>query len=165
MANRRGKIEAVTNFLFLGSKVTVDGDCGHEIQRHLLLERKVITKLDSVLKSRNITLSTKVHIVKVMVFPVVMYRCESWTVKKEGCHRVDTFKLCYWKRFLRLPWTAKRSNQSILKEINPEYTLEGLMLKLYTLATWWEEPTHWKRPWCWERLRSGGKGGYKGWGG
>ena len=125
-----GKIEAVTNFLFLGSKVTVDGDCGHEIQRHLLLERKVMTKLDSVLKSRNITLSTKVHIVKAMVFPVVMYRCESWTVRKEGCRRVDTFKLCYWKRFLRLPWTARRSKQSTLKEINPEYTLEGLMLKL-----------------------------------
>ena len=114
----------------MGSKITADGDCSHEIKRSLLLERKAMTNLDSILKSRDITLSTKVHIVKAMVFPVVMHGCESWTMKKAEHQRIDTFKLWCWRRLLRVPWTARRSNQSILKEISPEYSLEGLMLKL-----------------------------------
>ena len=113
-----------------GSKITADGDCSHEIKRHLLLGRKVMTNLDSILKSRDITLPTKVRLVKAMVFPVVMYGCESWTIKKAECQRIDAFELWCWRRPLRVPWTARRSNQSILKEINPEYSLEGLMLKL-----------------------------------
>ena len=125
-----GKVETVTDLIFLGSKITVDGDCSHEIKRHLLLGRKVMTNLDSILKSRDITLSTKVHLVKAMVFPVVMYGCESWTIKKAKHQRSDAFKLWCWNRLLRAPWTARRSNQSILKEINPEYSLEGLMVKL-----------------------------------
>ena len=123
-------MEVVTNFLFLGSKITVDGDCNHEIKRHLLLGRKVMTNLDSVLKSRDITLPTKVHIVKIMVFLVVTYCCESCTIKKAECRRTDAFKLWCWRRLLKVPWTARRSNQSILREINPEYSLEGLKLKL-----------------------------------
>ena len=126
----RDKVEAVTDFIFLGSKITVDSDCSHEIKRHLLLGRKTMTKLDSILKSRDITLLTKVRIVKAMVYPVVMYRYESWTIKKAECRRIDAFELWCWRRLLRVPWTARRSNQSILKEINPEYSLEGLMLKL-----------------------------------
>ena len=122
--------ETVTDFILGGSKITADGDCSHEIKRHLLLERKVMTNLGSILKSRDITLPTKVHLVKGMVFPVVMYGCESWTIKKADCQRIDSFELWCWRRLLRVPWTARRSNQSILKEINPEYTLEGLMLKL-----------------------------------
>ena len=122
--------ETVVDFIFLGSNITADGDCGHEIQRHLLLERKVMTKLDSIFKSRDITLPTKVRLVKAMVFPVVMYGCESWTVKKAEHQRIDAFELWCWRRLLRVPWTARRSNQSILKEISPEYSLEGLMLKL-----------------------------------
>ena len=125
-----GKVEAMTDFTFLGSTITADGDCSHEIKRHLLLGRKAMTNLDSILKSRNITSPTKVHIVKAMVFPVVMYRCESWTIKKAECQKTDDFKLWCWRRLLRVPWTARRSNQSILKEINPEYSLERLMLKL-----------------------------------
>ena len=113
-----------------GSKITADGDYSHEIKRHLLLGRKVMTNLDSTLKSRDITLPTKVHLVKVMVFSVVMYGCESWTVKKAEGRRIDAFELWCWRRLLRVPWTARRSNQSILKEINPAYSLEGLMLKL-----------------------------------
>ena len=124
------KLEIVADFLFLLSKVTADDDCSHEIQRHLLLGRKSITKLDSVLKSRDTSLPTKVHIVKTVVFPVVMYGCESWTIKKVECQRIDAFELWCWRRLLRVPWTEKRSNQSILKEINLEYSLEGLMLKL-----------------------------------
>src|SRR5574340_1193298 len=116
--------------LFLGSKVTVDGDCSHEIKRCLLLGRKVMTNLDSILKSRDITLPTKVHLVKAMVFSVVMYRCESWTVKKAERRRIDAFELWYWTRILRVPWTTRRSNQSILKEISPGISLEGMMLKL-----------------------------------
>ena len=117
--------------LFLGgSKITADGDCSHEIKRHLLLGRKVMTNLDSIFKSRDITLPTKVCLVKAMVFPVVMYGCESSTIKKAGCQRIDAFELWCWKRLLRVLWTARRSNQSILKEISPEYSLEGLMLKL-----------------------------------
>ena len=120
----------MTDFTFLGSTITADGDCSHEIKRHLLLGRKAMTNLDSILKSRNITSPTRVHIVKAMVFPVVMYRCESWTIKKAECQRTDAFKLWCWRILLRVPWTARRSNQSILKEINPEYSLERLMLKL-----------------------------------
>ena len=124
------------------------GDCSHEIKRHLLLTRKAMTNLDSMLQSRDITSLTKVHLVKAMVFPVVMYGCESWTIKKAEHWRVDAFELWCWRRLLRVPWTARRSNQSILKEISSECSLEGLMLKLKlnTLATWWEELTHWKRP-------------------
>ena len=123
-------VEIGTDFIFLGSKITADGDCSHEIKRHLLLGRKAMTILESILKSRDITLLTKVHLVKAMVFPVVMYGCESWTIKKAEHRRIDAFELWCWRRLLRVPWTARRSNQSILKEISPEYSLEGLMLKL-----------------------------------
>ena len=123
-------MEMVRDFIFLGSKITADGDCSHEINRRLLLGRKVMTNLDSILKNRDITLSKKVHVVKAMVFPVVMYGCESWTVKKAEHQRIDAFELWCWRRLLRVLWTARRSNQSILKKINPEYSLEGLMLKL-----------------------------------
>ena len=123
-------METVSDFIFLGSKITADGDCSHEIKRRLLLGRKLMTKQDSILKSRDITLPTKVHVVKAMVFPVVMYRCESWTVKKAECRKIDAFELWYWRRLLKVPWTARRSNQSILKEISPGCSLEGLMLKL-----------------------------------
>ena len=123
-------VETVSDFIFLGSKITEDGDCSHEIKRHLLLGRKVMTNLDSILKSRDITLPAKVHLVKAMVFPVVMYGCESWTIKKAEPRRIDAFELWCWRRLLRVPRTARRSNQSILKEISPEYSLEGLMLKL-----------------------------------
>ena len=124
------KVEVVTDFLFLGSKITVDGDCSHEIRRCLLLHRKAMTNLDSVLKSRDVTLATKVHIVKPMVFPVVTYGCESWTIKKAEHQRIDVFKLRCWRRLLKVPWTARGSNQLILRENNSEYSLEGLMLKL-----------------------------------
>ena len=123
-------MEIVTDFIFLGSKITADGDCSHEITRHLFLGRKAMTDLDSVLKSRNLTLPTKVWIVEAMVFPIVMYGCESWTIKKAKHRRINAFELWCWRRLLRVPWTARRSNQSTLKEINPVYTLEGLMLKL-----------------------------------
>ena len=123
-------METVSDFTFLGSKITVDGDCSHEIKRHLLLGRKVMTNLDSTLKSRDITLSTKVRLVKAMVFPVVMYGCDSWTIEKAECRRIDAFELWCWRRLLRVPWTARRSNQSILKEISPGCSLVGLMLKL-----------------------------------
>ena len=127
-------MEIVTDFIFWGSKVTADGDCSHEIRSHLPLGRKAVTNLDSVLKSRDVTLLTKVQIVKAMVSPVVMYRCESWTIKKAECQRFDAFKLWCWRRLLRAPWTDRISNQSILKEINPECSLEGLMLKLQYLG-------------------------------
>ena len=123
-------VGTVSDFIFLGSKITADGDCSHEIKRRLLLGRKVMTNLDSILKSRDITLSTKVCLVKAMVFPVVMYGCENWTRKKAECRRIGAFELWCWRRLLRVPWTARRSNQSILKEISPGYSLEGLMLKL-----------------------------------
>ena len=123
-------METVADFIYLGSKITANGDCSHEIKRHFLLGRKVITKLDSILKSRDTTLSTNVHLIKAMVFPVVMYGYESWTIKKAEHIRIDAFELWCWRRLLRVPWTARRSNQSILKEISPEYSLEGLMLKL-----------------------------------
>ena len=122
--------ETVRDFIFWVSKITADGDCSHEIKRHLLLWRKLMTNLDSVFKSRDITLPTKVHLVKAMVFPVVMYGCDSWTVKKAECQRIDAFELWCWRRLLSVPWTARRSNPSILKEISPEYSLEGLMLRL-----------------------------------
>ena len=120
--------EIVRDFIFLGSKITADGDCSHEIKRRLLLGRKAMTKLDSILKSRDITLLTNAHLVKAMVFPVVMYGCESSTIKKAEGQRTDAFELWCWRRLLRVPWTARRANQSILKEISPEYSLEGLML-------------------------------------
>ena len=123
-------METVADFIFLGPKITADGDCSHEIKRCLLLGRKVMTNLDSILKSRDITLPTKVCLIKGMVFPVVMYGCESWTMKKSESQRIDAFELWCWRRLLRVPWTPRRSNQSILKEISPEYSLEGLMLKL-----------------------------------
>ena len=123
-------MEAMTDFIFLGSKIIADGHCSHEIKRHLLPGRKAMPNLDNVLKNRDITLSTRVHIIKAMIFPVVMYRCESQTIKRSEHRRIDAFELWCWKRLLRVPWIARRSNQSILKEINPEYSLEGLMLKL-----------------------------------
>ena len=123
-------VETLSDFIFVGSKITADGDCSHEIKRHFLLGRKVMTNLDSILKSRDITLPTKVCLVKAMVFPVVMYGCESWTVKKAERQRIDAFGIWCWRRLLRVPWTARRSNQSILKEINPGISLEGMMLKL-----------------------------------
>ena len=161
-----GSMETVTDFIFLVSKIT-DGDCKHEIKRCLLLEEKLWPTLYSILKSRDTTLPTKVCLIKVMVFPVVMCGCESWTIKKAKHRRIDVFELWCWRRLLRVPWTAWRSNQSILKEISPEYSLEGLMLnlKLNTLATWCEELTHWKRPWCRERLKVGGEEDYRGWDG
>ena len=130
MANKWGTMETVTDFIFLDSKITADGDCHHEIKRRLLLGRKVMTNLDSILKSRDITLPTKVHLVKAMVFPVVMYGCESWTIKKAECQRIDGFELWCWRRLLRVPWTARKSNLFILKEISPGCSLERLMLKL-----------------------------------
>ena len=147
---------------FVGSKITADGDCGHEIKRHLLLGRKVMTNLDSILKSRDITLPIKVCLVRVMVFPVVMHECESWTIKKAERRRTDAFELWCWRRLLRVPWTAKRFNQSILKEISPGYSLEGLMLKL---KLQYFGLTHLKRLWCWERLKAGGEGDNGGWDG
>ena len=123
-------METVTDFIFLGSKITADGGCSHEITRCLLLGRKDTTNLDSILKSRDITLLTKVYLVKAMVFPVIIYGCENWTIKKAECQRIDAFELWFWRRLLRVPWIAREPNQSILKEISPEYSLEGLMLKL-----------------------------------
>ena len=123
-------MKTVTDFIFGGSKITADGDCGHEIKRRLLLRRKVMTNLDSILKSRDITLPTKVYLVKAMVFPVAMYGCETWTIKKVEHRKIDAFEVWCWRRLLRVPWTARRSNQSILQEISPEHLLEGLMLKL-----------------------------------
>ena len=149
-------VETVADCIFGGSKITADGDCSHEIKRRLLLGRKVMTSLDSILKSRNITLPTKVHLVKATVFPVVMYGCESWTIKKTECWRIDASELWCWRRLLRVPWTARRSNQFFLKEITP-----GVHWKDWcwswnsnTFATWCEELTHSKRPWCWERLKA-----------
>ena len=140
-------MEAVRDFTFLGSK-TADGDFSHEIKRCLLLGRKAMTNLDSILKSRDITLPTKIHLVKAIVFPVVMYGCESWTIKKAEHQRIDAFELWCWRRLLRVPWTARRSNQSILKEISPEYSLERLMLKLKLqyFDHLMRRSTHWKRP-------------------
>ena len=126
----RETVETVSDFIFLGSKITADGDCSHEIIRRILLGRKVMTNLDSIFKSRDTTLPAKVHLVKAMVFPVVMYGCESWTIKRSEHRRIDAFELWCWRRLLRVPWTARRSNQSILKKIGPGCSLEGMMLKL-----------------------------------
>ena len=161
-------VETVKDFILGGSKITADGDCSHEIKRCLLLGRKVMTNLDSILKSRYIALSTKVRLVKAMVFPVVMCGCGNWTIKKAECWRIDVFKLWCWRRLLRVPWTARRSNQSILKEIHLGCSLEGQMLKLRnsnTLAIWCEELTHLKRLWCWESLNAGGEGNNRRWDG
>ena len=154
--------------VFWGSKITADDVCSHETERRLLLGRKVMTNLDSILKSRDITLPTKVHIVKAMVFPVVMYGCESWTVKKAEHQRIDALELWCWRRLLRVSWTAKRSNQSILKEISPSVHWKDWCWSSNsnTLATWCEELTHLKRLWCWKRLNAGGEGddrGQDGW--
>ena len=140
------RVETVADFIFLGSKITADVDCSHGIKRHLLLGRKVMTNLDSILKSRDITLPTKVRLVKAMVFPVVVYGCESWTVKKAEHRRIDAFALWCWRRFLRVPWTPRKSNQSIRKEISPGCSLEGMILKLKLqyIGPLCEELTHWK---------------------
>ena len=130
MADRWEKVETVADFILGGSKITADGDCSHEIKRCLLFGRTAFANLDGVLKSRDVTLPTKVHLVKAMVFPVVRYGCESWTIKKAECQRIDAFELRCWRRLLRVPWTARRSNQSIIKEISSEYSLVGMMLKL-----------------------------------
>ena len=160
-------VETVSDFIFLGSKITADGDCSHEIKIHLLLGRKVMTSLHSIFKSRDITLPTKVHLVKALVFPVVMYGCESWNVKKAEHQRLD-FELCCWRRLLRVPWTARRSNQSILKEISPEYSLDGLMLKLKLQYSGllMRRTDSLEKTRCWERLKAGGEGddrGRNGW--
>ena len=152
--------------LILGPpKITADGDCSHEIKRGLLLGRKVMTNLDSILKSRDITLSTKFCLVKAVVFPVVMYGCESWTIKKAECRRIDAFELWCWRRLLRVLWTARRSNQSILKENSPGYSLEGLMLKLKLqyFGQLMQRADSFEKTWCWERLRAGGEGDDRGW--
>ena len=160
-------MEIVADFNFWGSKITADGDCSHEIKRCLFLGKKVMTNLDSIVKSKDISLSTKVSLVKAVVFPIVVYGCESWTIKKAECRRIDAFKLCYWRRLLRVPWTARRSNQSILRR-----SVFGVHWKDWcwswnskTVATWCEELTLLKRPWCWERLKAGGEGDDKGWDG
>ena len=157
----------LTDFIFLGSEITADGDCSHEIKRCSFLGRKAMTNLDSILKSRDINLLTKICLVRATGFPVVMYRCESWTIKKAECRRIDDFKLWCLRRLLRVPWTARRSNQSILKEavLNIHWKDWWWSWSSNTLATWCEELTHWKRPWCWERLRAEGEGGNREWDG
>ena len=146
MANRWGNSGNSDRLYFLGSKITADGDCSHGIKRHLLLGRNAMTNLDSILKSRDNTLPTKVHLVKAMVFPVVMYECESWTIKKAERRRTDAFELWCWRRHLRVPWTARRSSQFILKEISPEYSLEGLKLKLQSFGHLMQSWLIWKDP-------------------
>ena len=167
MANRWGKSGNSSRFSFLGLQNHCRQWTAAMKLRHLLLGRKAMTNLDNILKSREIILLTKIHRVKAMVFPVVMYGCESWTIKKAECQRIDAFELWCWRRLLRVPWTARTSNQSILKEINPDYSLEWLMLKLKlcTFSTWCKELNFWKRPWSWARLRAGGEGREKGWDG
>ena len=165
MADRWGNNGNSERYYFGGSKITADGDCSHEIKRHLLPGRKVMTNLDSILKRRDNTLPTKVHLVKAMVFPVVRYGCENWTVKKAEHRRIDAFELWCWRRLLRVPWTARRSNQSILKEINPEYSLEGLMLTLQYFGHLMGRTDSFEKPWCWERLKAGGEGDDRGWDG
>ena len=160
-------IETVTDFIFWGSKITADGDCSCEIKRHLLLERNAMTNLDSILKSRDVTLPTKVRLVKAMVFPVVIYGCESWTTKKAECRRIDAFELWCWRRLLRVPWTERRSNQSILKTwiLNIHWKNWYWSWNSNTLATLCKELTHLGRPWCWEKLKAGGEGDDSGWDG
>ena len=167
MANIWETMETVTDFIFLGSKITADGDYSHEIKRRLILGRKVMSNLDSILKNRDITLPTKFCLVKAMVFPVVMYGGEIWTIKKAEHWKTDAFELWCWRRLLRVPWTARRSNQSILKVISPGCSLEGLMLKLKLqyFGHWCGKLTHLKSPWCWERLKAGGEGDDRGWDG
>ena len=160
MAKRWGSTGNSERLNFGGSKITADGDCSHEIKRRLLLGRKVMRNLDSIFKSRDITLPTKVRLVKAMVFPVVMYGCETWMVKKAECWRIDAFELWCWRRLLRVPWTARSSNQSVLKEISPgsvHWKDWCWSWNSNTLATSCEELTHWKRLWCWERLRAAGE--------
>ena len=154
----------MSDFISLRLQITADGDCIHEIKRCLLLGRKVMTNLDNVLKSRDITLSTNVHLVKAMVFPVVMYGCGSWTIEKTEHQRIDAFELWCWRRLVRVPWTARRSNQFILKEISPEYSLEGLMLKLKLqyFGYLMQRADSLEKPWCWERLKAGGEGDDRG---
>ena len=167
MAIDGGPVETVRDIVFLGYKITADGDFSHEVKKRLFIGRKVMTNLHSILKSRNITLPTNVHLVKSMVFPVVMYGCESWIIKKTEHWRIDAFELWCWRRLLRVPWTARRSNQSVLKEISPEYSLEGWCWSRNSniLATSCEELTHLKRRWCWKRLKVGGEGDDIGWDG
>ena len=157
--------ETMTDFIFLGSKITAGGDCSNEIKRRLLFGRKTMTNLDSILKGRDIALLTKVRLVKAMVFLVVLYGCESWTMKKGEHRRIDAFELWCWRRLLRVPWTARKSNQLILKEISPNVHWKDWCWSwnCNTLATWCEELTHWKRPWYWERLRARGEGDDRGW--
>ena len=162
ITNRRGKSGDSERFYFLGSKTTEDSDYSHEIKRYLLLGRKAMTNLDRILKSRDITLPTKVCPVKAMFFPVVMYGCESWTIKKAERWRIDGFELLCWRRLLRIPWTARRSNRSILKEISPEYSLEGLMLKFQYFGQLMQKADSLEKPWCWERLKAG-EGDDRGW--
>ena len=158
-----GKQWKLIDFIFLGSKITTDGDCSHEIKRHLLLRRKAITNLDSILKSRDIILLTKVCIVKAVVFPVVIYGCESWAIKKAEHQRIDSFELWCWGRLLIVPWTAGRANQSWKKStLNIHWKDWCWSWSSNTLATWYKELTHWKRPWYWERLRAGGEGDDRG---
>ena len=165
MANRWGNNGNSDSLYFLDSKITADGDCSHEFKRCLLLGRKAMTNLDSIFKSRDVTLPTKFHLVKAMVFPVVMYGCESWTIKKAKCRRIDAFELWYWRRLLRVPWTARGYNQSILKEISPEYSLEGLMLKLKLqyFGHLMRRTDSFERPWSWEKLKAGGEGDNRRW--
>ena len=155
-------METVTEFIYLGSKITVGGDCSHEIKRHVLLGRKAMMNLDSIFKSRDNTLPTKIPRVKVMVFLVVMFRYDSWTLKKVQPQRNDAFELWCWRRLLRIPWTTRRSNQSVIKEINPWKDWRWSWSS-NPLATWCEEPIYWKRPWCWERLVAEGERDNRGW--
>ena len=162
-------MQAVRDFILRGSKITADGDCSHEIKRFLLLGRKSMINLDSILKSRDITLPTNVHLVKAMVFPIVMYGCEIWAIKKAECRRIDAFELWCWRRLLKVPWTARRSNQSILKEISPGCSLKGLMqkLKLQYFGHLMRRADSFEKTlaWCWERLRAEGEGDDRGWDG
>ena len=159
-------VETLTDFIFLGSKITADGDCNQKIKRHWLLGRKAMTNLDSILKSRDITLPTKVHIVKAMVFPVVMYGCESWTIKKAERQKIDASELWCWRRLLRVPWTARRS-QPVNPKGNQSWIITGRTDAETEAPMLWppDELTHWKRPWCWERLKGRGEGGDRGWDG
>ena len=158
-------MERVTDFIFLVSKITVDVVCKQEIKSYLLLGRKAMMKLDRMLKSRDITLPANVHMVKTMVFSVIIYGCESWSIKKAECRRMGAFELWCWRRLLRVPWTIRRSNQSILNEINLNIHWKDWCWNWNsnTLATWCKELTHWKRPWCWERLKAGREGSDRGW--
>ena len=161
-------VATVADFILGGSKITADGDCSREIKRHLLLGKKVMTNLDSILKIRDITLPTTVHLVKAMFFPVVMYGCDSWTVKKAEHWRIDAFELWCWRRLLRVPWTARRSTQSILKEISPGCFFGRIDVEAATPILWPPDGKswpHWKIPWCWERLKAGGEGDNRGWDG